>query len=177
MKTRLQDMLLPFLLTIIVVLFDQLTKIWVVMKIPVGTVYRSFFNDIVWIVHVRNSAIGFSIGKNRPDQAKHILFILLPLILLGVLVVYVLRSKEISSLQRWVVCGILGGGIGNIIDRIFRDDWVVDFLSVKVFGLFGFDRWPTFNIADASVVVCAILLMLSLLFTKQTSVKAGKGDE
>jgi len=148
-----------------------------VMKVPIGTIYRSFANDILWIVHVRNSAIGFSLGKDLPLQVKHVLFIILPLILLFLLVLYVLRSKEISTLQRWVVCGILGGGIGNIIDRIFRDDWVVDFVSVKVFGLFGFERWPTFNVADASVVVCAILLMLSLLFTKQTSTEEVKKEK
>lgn len=169
MKSRIKELLFPFLLTIIIVMADQLTKMWIVMRVPVGTIYRSFLNDILWIVHVRNSAIGFSLGKDLPLQVKHVLFIILPVILLALLVVYILRSKEISSLQRWVVCGILGGGIGNIIDRIFRDDWVVDFISVKVFGLFGFERWPTFNIADASVVVCAILLMISLLFAKQSS--------
>lgn len=164
---------LPFLLTLFIVALDQLTKMWIVLKVPLGTIYHSFLNDIIWIVHVRNSAIGFSIGRNLPVQVKHVLFIILPLILLALLVIYVLRSKEISSLQRWAVCGILGGGIGNIIDRVFRDDWVVDFMSVKVFGLFGFDRWPTFNIADASVVICAILLMISLLFPQ----KSIEGDE
>lgn len=168
MKTRAKDILFPFILTFIIVTLDQLTKMWIVMKVPVGTIYRSFFNDLLWIVHVRNNAIGFSLGKDLPLQVKHILFIILPIILLALLVIYVLRSKEISSLQRWAVCGILGGGIGNIIDRAFRDDWVIDFVSVKVFGFLGFDRWPTFNVADASVVVCAILLMLSLLFAKHT---------
>ncbi|NCB02009.1 MAG: signal peptidase II [Spirochaetia bacterium] len=165
---------LPFLLTLFIVALDQLTKMWIVLKVPLGTIYHSFLNDIIWIVHVRNSAIGFSIGRNLPVQVKHVLFIILPLILLALLVIYVLRSKEISSLQRWAVCGILGGGIGNIIDRVFRDDWVVDFMSVKVFGLFGFDRWPTFNIADASVVICAILLMISLLFPQKSIEGDGK---
>jgi signal peptidase II len=40
----------------------------------------------------------------------------------------------------------------------------VDFISVNVYGLFGFERWPTFNVADASIVVTGILLMINLLF-------------
>jgi signal peptidase II len=64
------------------------------------------------------------------------------------------------------VAGIIGGGIGNIVDRMFRPEWVVDFISVRIYGLFGMDRWPTFNVADSSLVVTGILLMLSLIFMK-----------
>jgi signal peptidase II len=57
----------------------------------------------------------------------------------------------------------VGGGLGNVIDRIFRSEGVVDFLSFKFYGLFGFERWPTFNVADSSVVVCAVLLVISTI--------------
>jgi signal peptidase II len=50
-----------------------------------------------------------------------------------------------------------------VIDRIFRPQGVVDFLSFKFYGLFGYERWPTFNLADASVVVCAVLLVVSTI--------------
>ena len=76
---------------------------------------------------------------------------------------YYLNSNDFTRLQRWAVAGILGGGIGNIIDRIFRPDGVVDFISVKFYGLLGFERWPTFNLADSSVVVCCILLLVSII--------------
>lgn len=58
---------------------------------------------------------------------------------------------------------ILGGGVGNIIDRIFRPLGVVDFIDVRFYGLFGLERWPTFNIADSAIVVGGILLIISLL--------------
>ncbi len=166
MEIQQKSVYRPFILTIVIVAIDQLSKYWVVTNIAIGTVFRSYFSDFLWIVHVRNSAIGFSVGDNLPMAAKKILFVLLPFILLVFLTIYSVRSKEISSLQRWIVCGILGGGLGNIIDRAFREEWVVDFISVKVFGLFGFERWPTFNIADASVVISAILLLITLIFTQ-----------
>ncbi|GMO50340.1 MAG: hypothetical protein Ta2G_07780 [Termitinemataceae bacterium] len=71
----------------------------------------------------------------------------------------------------------MGGGAGNLIDRIFRPDGVVDFISVKWFGLtfkngdavpfLGFDRWPTFNVADASVVVCVFIWLISIIITPE----------
>ena len=68
--------------------------------------------------------------------------------------------------QRWAVAGIIGGGMGNIIDRIFRPNGVVDYISVKFYGIFGMERWPTFNIADASVVVCCLYLLVTIIFIK-----------
>ena len=62
-----------------------------------------------------------------------------------------------------MICGIVGGGMGNLIDRFFRPAGVVDFIDVRFFGILGMDRWPTFNIADMSVVVCGILLLLSFI--------------
>lgn len=155
---------LPFLLTAAVILADQLTKAWVVATIEQGTVRYAFLSDFLWICHVRNSAVGFSLGDNLPLLARQLLFILLPLALMGVLVGFLIRSRELHQFQRWMLAGIFGGGMGNLIDRIFRSEWVVDFISVRVYGFLGFERWPTFNIADASIVVTGILLMIHLIF-------------
>ena len=57
--------------------------------------------------------------------------------------------------------------MGNIIDRIFRPEGVVDFISAKFYGILGFERWPTFNAADSSVVVCGIILVVTLFFAKK----------
>jgi signal peptidase II len=78
------------------------------------------------------------------------------------LVVYYFRSDEFTSFQRWAVAGILGGGIGNLIDRVCRPAGVVDFISVNFYGFLGFSRWPTFNIADSSVVVFGLLLLFTI---------------
>ncbi len=55
-----------------------------------------------------------------------------------------------------------------MIDRVFRfNEGVVDFISVKFYGIFGLERWPTFNISDSCVVVFVILFALSVIFTKE----------
>jgi signal peptidase II len=155
---------LPLLLTGAIILVDQCTKAFIAAKWPVNTMIKDVFNnDFLQIYHVRNKAIAFSLGQNIPDSIKPVMFVVLPLLVLGVLVWYYLSSNDFSGLQRWAVAGILGGGIGNIIDRIFRSDGVVDFISVKFYGLFGFERWPTFNVADSSVVVCCIMLFITII--------------
>ncbi|MCA1949012.1 MAG: signal peptidase II [Treponema sp.] len=172
MEFKKQKML-PFLLTLVVILADQVSKSFIVSRWPrEGTFIKDVFgNDFLWIIHVRNKAIAFSIGDGLPDQLRALLFIILPLIVIGVLLVYYFKTDEFTLLQRWVVAGIVGGGLGNLIDRIWRPDGVVDFISVNVYGFLGFARWPTFNIADSSVVVCGILLVLSMLFINSKSAR------
>jgi signal peptidase II len=56
-------------------------------------------------------------------------------VLIIALVIY-FRSSEFTYYQRWLICGVLGGGFGNIFDRIFRPEGVVDFIDVKFFWTF-----------------------------------------
>jgi len=160
--------ILPLILTGIIIIIDQITKAIIASNWPAsrGDVITDVFNnEFLQIIHVRNKAIAFSLGNSLPDAVKPVLFVVLPLLVLFALVWYYLRSDDFTNLQRWAVAGILGGGIGNIIDRIFRPEGVVDFIDVKFYGLFGMERWPTFNVADSSVVVCCILLFVSIIFT------------
>jgi signal peptidase II len=174
MKIKLdKERTLPLILTGAIILLDQCTKAFIAARWPINTLIADVFNnDFLQIYHVRNKAIAFSLGHNVPDTIKPVLFIVLPLLVIGVLVWYYFRSDDFTRLQRWATAGILGGGIGNIIDRIFRPDGVVDFISVKFYGLFGFERWPTFNVADSSVVVCCILLFITIFFGSKNK----KGD-
>jgi signal peptidase II len=87
---------------------------------------------------------------------------MLPAAVLVCLIVYYFRSDEFSMVQRWALAGILSGGLGNLTDRIFRPAGVIDFISVKFYGFMGFERWPTFNLADSFVVVFGILLLFTV---------------
>ena len=170
-----RKILLPFSLTGLVVILDQITKAFVVANWPKpGTLIADVFNnDILILYHVRNKAIAFSIGDGLPSQFRLILFIIVPVAVLAFLVWYYLKTEDFTMPQRWAIAGIIGGGIGNIIDRIFRKDGVVDFISVKFYGLFGLERWPTFNIADSSVVVCSIFLFFTLIIMRKGESKTG----
>lgn len=166
MKKREGKKFLPFLLSLGIVIFDQITKYLVVKYIPVGTISKTFFGDFLWICHVRNTGAAFSLGAESSDFIRVIVLIVFPLALMvfvGWLIVS--EKKFFSSAQRWFAAGILGGGIGTIIDRIFRfDSGVVDFISVKFYGLFGLERWPTFNVSDSCVVIFVTLLAISMVF-------------
>ena len=166
METKQPSKAIPLLLTIAVVIADQLSKAWIVANIAENSVGFRFLGDFLAIVHVRNTAIAFSMGIGFPTLVKLVGFIFLPIILLiGVSVLYFSKKVEFTCLQRWALALFLGGGVGNLIDRIFRSFRVVDFISVKVYGFLGFERWPTWNIADASLVVSGILIAFTILFT------------
>jgi signal peptidase II len=157
--------LLPFSLTALVLLLDQGTKSYIVKNWPLqGSLIKDVFNnDFLYILHVRNKAIAFSLGHNLPEGLRPLLFIVIPILVLGFLVWFYFTSQDFSRFQRWAFAGIIGGGLGNIIDRIFRPDGVVDFISIRIFGIFGMERWPTFNVADSSVVICCFLFLTGIL--------------
>ena len=169
---------LPLLLTGIIIAVDQCTKAVIASNWPIGTMVKDVFNnEFLQIYHVRNKVIAFSLGSGIPDPVKPVLFIVLPLLVLCVLTWYYLSSGDFTRLQRWATAGILGGGIGNIIDRIFRPDGVVDFISVRFYGFLGFERWPTFNIADSSVVVCCLLLFITIIITPKKAVEQTANEQ
>ncbi|MDR1566084.1 MAG: signal peptidase II [Treponema sp.] len=172
--------LLPFSLSALIILADQLVKGFIVKNWPVeGTFIKDLFgNGFIQFYHVRNRAIAFSLGHNLPENLRPALFIVLPVVVLGFLLWYYLSSRDFKPPQLWAVAGIIGGGLGNISDRIFRPDGVVDYISLKFFGLRGiplleWERWPTFNIADASVVVSCIVLFLTMLISPIEPAKTG----
>lgn len=159
---RYRAPLLPLLLTAAVVLADQVSKALVVALIPPGAIGWKAFGNFFWLIHASNLAGAFSVGADASFPLRWPLFVVRIILVVAVLVIY-FRSSSLDSLARWALMGIVGGGLGNAIDLAFRPEGVIDFASVKFYGLFGFERWPTFNVADATVVVCVILLAVSLI--------------
>lgn len=159
---------LPLILSVLIIAADQLTKAAVVARIPIGVIHKRIMGDFIWIVHVRNTGAAFSLGADGSPVMRVVFLIIAPILLMILLFwAIVSRKSGLSRIQRWLVAGIMGGGIGTLCDRIFRfETGVVDFISVKFYGIFGLERWPTFNVSDSSVVVFVILLMLSLIFAK-----------
>lgn len=174
--------LLPFILTFAIILADQLTKFLVELYIPLDYanghlgIGPAFFGDFLRLIRVYNTGVAFSLGDSWPLALRRLSFGLVPLIVMILVIVVYFRNKEFTMLQRWAICGVLGGGFGNLIDRFFRARGVVDFIDVKFYGLFGMERWPTFNVADSAVVVCGILLVVSFLLQIAKESKSKKTE-
>ena len=133
--------------TAAVVAADQLTKWWAVTRLAQGRVHLVGTLDLEL---ARNSGASFSLFQGKA-------FILIPVavVLVGVLATMIWRAPTTG---RAAVLGlILGWALGNLCDRLFRGDHgaVVDFVDLHF--------WPTFNLADASIVVGCALLMASLV--------------
>lgn len=171
-----KKLLMPFILTFAVIIADQITKCLVVKYIEPWTIGAQFFGDILRIVRVANNGVAFSMGDSLSLIGRRLCFGLVPVIIMGLVIGVYFRNKEFTILQRWAICGVVGGGIGNIIDRIFRVEGVIDFIDVKFYGIFGLQRWPTFNVADMAVVICGIMLIISfVVITIQQ--KKNEGDK
>ena len=146
---------LPFILTAALVVVDQISKLLVMKYIPLNTIGAQFFGDFLIICHVRNTGVAFSLGAGSSMFVRVLLFVVLPLALMCFMC-YLIASKKnlLTNTQKWFVAGIAGGG-------------VVDFISVKFYGIFGMERWPTFNLSDSFVVIFVILFAVSVIFTKE----------
>ena len=167
---------LPFILTVALVVIDQISKLIVIKCIPLNTVGFTLFGDFLIICHVRNTGAAFSLGAGSSAFLRVLVFIILPLALMIVMCYLVATKRKIlTNAQRWIVAGIAGGGFGTLWDRIFRfNEGVVDFISVKFYGLFGMQRWPTFNLSDSFVVIFVILFALSVIFQKSPEGEGAK---
>lgn len=145
-----------------VLLLDQVTKWWLlqqVMQPPRVIEVTPFFN----LVLVWNRGVSFGLFNTGSPYNSPVLAVL-SLAVAGALGVWLWRETRVTL--RLALGSIIGGAIGNTIDRLLHDG-VVDFLDVHVFGL----HWPAFNVADAAITVGAMLLIWDALFPGPDSVK------
>lgn len=168
MKKKM-ELLLPFTLTLAVVALDQITKMAVLKVAETEGIVASFFGDFLRIILVYNTGAAFSFGRDFAPLLHFTLLKLIPLLVILAFLPFYFKMN-LTRFERWLICGVIGGGIGNLLDRFFRINGVIDFIDVKFYGLFGLERWPTFNVADSVVVICFSLLIIYNIFKK-------KGDE
>ena len=172
-KRNMKPRLVALLLSAGIILLDQATKLIVVLTVPRGRAIP-VIGDFFRIIHVQNPAIAFSIGRSLAAGTQRTLFGFLPLLVIALLFLYYLFTRDpLTGFQKWCFGALVGGGLGNYVDRIFRPAGVVDFLDFKFYGFLGLSRWPTFNVADATVVVAALLLFISFLIPNRTAKAAG----
>jgi signal peptidase II len=151
------------------VLVDQLTKAVATRWLGPGATSGRFdvAGDSIGFEYVRNTGVAFGLLQGRPWLVS-VLAIVVLIVFLGAF----WRELPRHRLLQYAVGAILGGALGNLIDR-FRLGYVVDFIAVGSF--------PRFNIADSAVTIGLVLLVWFLLGTEHsgTSIepKAGGNDE
>ena len=148
-------------LAAIIVLADQFVKVLVVgyYALGEGTTVTSFFN----LVRVHNSGAAFSFLAGASGWQRWF-FTAIGLLAAG-LIIWMLRSHAGQKLFAFALACILGGAIGNVIDRVLYG-YVVDFLDFHwrwLSPLFAQGHFPAFNIADAAITVGATCLILDEL--------------
>ncbi len=139
---------LPFAgLAVLIVAADQLTKAWLVSILQPGESV-AVAGDLVRLVNSQNSGglFGLLRGQALPFAA-------LSLVVIGLIVLYHARSGR-SAYLTLTLGLLLGGAIGNLIDRV-RLGYVVDFVDAGIGGV----RWYTFNVADAAISLAILLLI------------------
>lgn len=137
------------ILSLIFLIIDQITKILVIKILPLSgsiEIIKNFF----YITPTNNTGAAFSI---LIDQ--RIFLILITIAILAFLIQYIKKNKIERKIDIISFSFIIGGSLGNLIDRIIRGS-VIDFISLKL----GNYNFPIFNIADTLIVVGVILLLL-----------------
>lgn len=142
-------MFLYYLIAFIIIIIDQLTK-WIVVTYMELHEQITIIENFFYLTSHRNKGAAWGILQ---DQMVFF-YIVTVIVVLGIIYYMEKHAKDHKSLAL-ALSFILGGAIGNFIDRLFRKE-VVDFLD---FIIFTYD-YPIFNIADSSLVVGVILLII-----------------
>jgi signal peptidase II len=148
-----------------VVLVDQLTKLWVVAALPFGA-ERDIVPGLVRLVHTRNRGIAFGLLGNAGPMV-HTLLLLAVVVTVAVLV-HQLRRSHGAGFAWLGLALVLGGAVGNLVDRLARGE-VVDFLDLFLRSAGRELHWPAFNVADAAITVGVGVIVLAELV-------GGRGD-
>jgi len=160
-----------FFIPIIVALIDQLTKLYIKFNFRLYEKYE-IFGNFVRIFYIENSGIAFGIDTS----SIHFFITVLTIIAILVLARYLLILHREKSDEKKSISLILGGAIGNCVDRVlvFFPDFgytgVIDFIDIG----FGSMRWYIFNVADMSITF-GVVYYLFLLY-KDKYYSYGKGN-
>ena len=151
-------------LTVVIVALDQLTKNFIIEN----TALYCKFSEIpgfINIIYVQNTGGAWGFMGNNTWLLVAIT-VLIMIICFAMLVKYGLHSKMFF----FSIVLVLSGGIGNLIDRIFRGGQVVDFIHIE------FMEFPMFNIADCTIVIGACLMVLYFIIDMVKEAGQRKAD-
>ena len=153
---RIRDLAMLAVIVLVIIL-DQVSKHWIVsyFQIPGLRPPVSILGQVLTLDYTQNTGVAFSLF-----QGQNIKFLLIGLAILVIAYLY-WRFRDDGSLLLKLCFGlVLGGAIGNLLDR-FTNGYVVDFIHFQIPGSFD---WPVFNLADSSICVGVALIAFLLFF-------------
>lgn len=159
-----------FILVVIVatIAVDQISKTLVRTHIQPRTEFNlgeriSLIGDNFIMMNVENAGAFLGMGSDLNPTLRIILLLILPILVLGFVLRYILKEKSLDNWSLFAFASIIGGGIANVYDRIVYGS-VTDFFFIDLGGVF---RTGIFNMADLSVTTGMIILLL-VSFKKKT---------
>ncbi len=139
---------------------DQISK-KMVRKSVIYESQISIYKDNLILTNIENTGAFLSLGDALPPILRLLLFVVIPVILLCIGFVYLVKKQQLDSIKVLCGCLIIGGGIGNIMDRALRGS-VTDFMLIDL----GVVKTGIFNFADVSVMIGPIVLFAVTFFKK-----------
>lgn len=141
---------------------DQISKHVVRTEVIPGKIIP-IIGDTFILTNVENSGAFLGMGSDLGPTLKLLLLLILPVLVLGFVLYYILKNKTLDRLSLIGFCFILGGGIANVYDRIVYGS-VTDFFHIDFGGMF---RTGIFNVADMSVTSGMIMLLVASFIQKK----------
>jgi signal peptidase II len=165
--TLLRKFSVPIVSALLLGAADQASKVWAVRNLPLiepPVLVDGLFD----LVHVRNTGVAFSLLSTLDHRWVHPFLILATVLAVGAVLAYIayLPCRGAAPVGLGL---ILGGAIGNLIDRA-RLGYVVDFIDLHWRG----HHWPTFNVADIGISVGVALLVIDMVFSPKEPADASR---
>ncbi|MBT2756086.1 signal peptidase II [Mesobacillus foraminis] len=154
-----------YIIALFIILLDQLTKWLIVKNMELGESIQ-IIENFLYITSHRNRGAAWGILEGQMW-----FFYIITSIVVVTLVYYIQKEAKGKRLLGTSLAFMLGGAIGNFIDRIFRGE-VVDFINTYIFGY----DFPIFNIADSALVIGVGILMLQMLREEREAKKKAYGE-
>jgi signal peptidase II len=166
-------------LSIFVLAADLLSKRWAVKALETdhGHVVKEVIKNRLQFVLARNPGGAWGMFHDQPEKVRKPFFVLVSLVAVFVIVGMYRKLDPKQRALRWGLPLVLGGALGNLVDRIaqgkvidfidYRADWVLAlnklFVKFKIAAVAS-DHWPTFNVADIAICVGVVLMAIDFLF-------------
>jgi len=170
MTPKGRNRLIMWSAAVLVIVVDQLSKMWVLNNVPEYATVDVFpwLRPVLSFTRVTNTGVAFGLLPQFGD-----FFTFLTAVIVGILIIFHQKLGLVGWVAHLALGMQIGGALGNWIDRLLHDGAVIDFLDANFWP---FDRWPIFNLADSAIVVGVGLLLVATWSQEQLAEPVQQGN-